>query len=288
MSLSRTRSTRHGGGRAARKPLTALVVSFALFGAAACSDDGGSDGSASSTAGGATTASASASETAADDALADVEEGGTVEPAAFLDAIAAAQEDAESYATSYTMSLGMGGTPMTIKGDGVVDQSDPAEPKVRMQLDFGGQAITMIVVGDAVYMQQSPGGKYTKMTAEQLEQTTGQDLSEMIDPQAQLEQSRDAITSVTYVGEEAVGGENARKFRVVMEPTQEMQTQAAGQQVPSEIPYDYWLNEDDRPVRMTMNMDLGQTTTSMDMTMSKYDEPVTVTEPDASQLIATP
>lgn len=196
---------------------------------------------------------------------------------------------------TYTMSMTMESQGESIQIDGVGDMSDPNAPKAQMTMQpaSGSEPMEMILDGESIYMQM-PGvsqGTYMQMPLSALAQAGGQDLTKFMNPAENLKLTQQAVEKVTFVGQEDVDGESLSHYTVTMNP-QKLQQQYATRapvpssapSVPSELPYEVWIDDEDLVRKTDMTMDGVHLT----MTTSKYGEPVTITAPPSDKVTPMP
>ncbi|QQS01108.1 MAG: LppX_LprAFG lipoprotein [Austwickia sp.] len=198
-------------------------------------------------------------------------------------------------------------TGMPIVGD--VDGRDPANPKVKLTMGgsgAGGQ-IDMIMVDKVMYMSmgQLTGGKYVKLTMDDIAKQSGVDVNQLTDPTAQLARAKDAIVKVSCVGREDVAGTKTAHLKVTMDSAKVMDaakgtatsgtgTSGSGAAssspatlpsgVPATMDTEMWVGADNRPVKVASGTDQAK----MTMTYSKWGEPVTITAPPAASVTTMP
>lgn len=222
--------------------------------------------------------------------------GATVDPAAFLQGTQQAMQAKKTYA----MKMNMAASGQTIKLDGVGDAADPNNVKVKMTMQAPNQggaqgAIEMIMDGQNMYMKMpgQAGGKYVKISMEQLSKAGGQDFSKLMNPSENLKMSQQAVKSITFVGDEDVSGTKLKHYKVAIDPAKLQPTPkptASGS--PSSSPstsapavsYDVWVDGEKLMRKMTMD----QSGTKIDMTIDKYGEPVSIQAPPAAQVTQMP
>ncbi len=227
-----TRSTRpavHTAGRAAG---LALAAALALTGC----------GAGGATTPGATTPSASSTPTPTAP-----QPGATLEAGAFADRLVAG-------ASSFT-TMSVKVVDGKLSASGVMDQSDPTSPKLKVTMTDGSQSVEIIHVDGVTYGKRTGDAMYTKRSG------TG---SESVAPADLMRKAKGGVTKVTYEGPETIDGVPTDRYLVetTVEGIGTMQV---------------WLDSKDRPVKVSLS---GSTTS----TYSDFDEPVTITAPPASEI----
>ncbi len=275
------------------KTRIAAVVLAAPLLLAAC---GGNSGTATSTSTGAG-AGASSSGGAAGD-LGSAQPGQDVDKNAFVEAVNKGTAEAKTYAMNMKMDMS-GQQTGTIAMTGVADVSDQANPKMKMSREMPGAGgassqgpIEMLLVDKMMYMKM-PGsaGKYFKLTMDEMSKMSGQDLTQAMNPTAQLEKMKSSMKKVTYVGEEDVSGTKTRHYKATIDTagvTPKASSMPSSMSLPKEMPYDVWLDESNRTRKFTMDMSMGAMTIKYDGTLDKFGEPVSVAAPPASQVQPMP
>ncbi len=183
--------------------------------------------------------------------------GATVDPAAFTKQIADASKNVKTASFSSQVESASGGMTST----GVADISDPNKVKTQSELTAGGQKAQIITIGTTQYTKQAGAAKWTKGTT-----PTG-----AANPADSI-RNNVTYSSVTYVGPDTVDGVSVRKYNVTVD--------AGGQSIPSEI----YLDSKSLLRKSVTTWTTGNATSKITATFSKYDEPVTITEPAASEV----
>lgn len=274
--------------------IAAVLVAAPLL-LAACAGDSGTATSPTSAAGSAAAAS-SAGGVAGD--LGSAQPGQTVDKDAFVEAVNKGTAEAKTYALDLKMDMS-GEQTGRVTMTGVADVSDQANPKMKMSMELPGAggassagSVEMILVDKVMYMK-APGsaGKYFKMTMDQMSKLSGQDLTAAMNPTAQLDKMKSAMKQVTFVGEEDVNGVHTRHYKATIDAagvTPSPSSMPSGMSLPSQMPYDIWLDEANRTRKFTMDMSMGAMTIKYEGTMDKFGEPVSIAAPPASQVQPMP
>lgn len=276
--------------------LAALALAAPLL-LAACG--GSTDTATSATTNTPTSAgSGSAASGAAAADLGSAQPGQTVDKNAFVEAVSKGTAAAKTYAMNMTMEMS-GQQTGTVTMTGVANVSDQANPKMKMTMEMPGAGggpsqgnVEMLFIDKVMYMKM-PGtaGKYYKMTMAEVSKMSGQDLTQAMNPTAQLEQMKSSMKQVTYVGEEDVNGTKTRHYKAVIDSagiSPSMTATASSMSPPKEMPYDIWLDDQNRTRKFTMEMAVSGMTITYNGTLDKFGEPVTVTAPPASQVQPMP
>lgn len=198
---------------------------------------------------------------------------------------------------------------------GALDSRDPANPKVKLTMGGPNEAVgvELIMIDKTMYMSmgQLTGGKYVKITMEDLAKQVGVDIDQLTDPTAQVARAKDAIVKVTCVGREDVSGTQAAHLKITMDSAKTLElatgkatTGASGTAatsgttgpastsgaaslpsgVPATMDTEMWVTSDNRPVKVVSGTDEAK----MTMTYSKWGEPVTIETPPSASVTALP
>lgn len=97
-----------------------------------------------------------------------------------------------------------------------------------------------------------------------------------------------ATTKFTVKGAGQVDGTPATHYALTVDLTKANLPGAMGKAVEqahvTAVPVDLWLDRQDRPVRVSETITVGGQTVSIDVRMSDFDKPVTITPPPAGQV----
>jgi len=221
-----------------------------------------------------------------------VQPGTEVDKAAFLEQTQKALQEKKTYAMNMTMSAE--GQQMNMTGD--VDAADPANQKMKMKMEMPqqGGALNMIMDGEWIYVQipgGDAGGKYVKVSLQQMMEQTGQDFKKITNPAENLKMQQEAIDKVTYVGEEDLDGAKARHYTAVLDMQKAMNLAGqTAQPVPTasggstKMPYELWVDGDKLMRRVTMDVQGAK----VDVRLSKFGEPVDIQAPPAASVTTPP
>ncbi|WP_104106762.1 DUF6612 family protein [Nocardioides sp. 616] len=255
-----------------RRAAAALVLPVALTSVAACGSD------------------SSGSDKAADPG---VKAGEQVETSEFMDTLSDSLENAT---TAHVTMTSEGQMATSMEGD-VDYASEPPSSTLTMTNEMAGdEEIKVVMVDGVMYVQMGElsGGKYFKMDLKGEDNgILGQDMSEQLDPTAALRTMEKSITSVTYVGEEDVDGEELDRYTVIIDSAALLEETLSGEDdvpedtgLPEEIEYDIWFDDEGRFTRTTM--DMGDTAGTMTMTLSDWGKDVEIEAPPADQVTEMP
>ncbi len=263
--------------RLSNKFALAVLAPLVMASLVAC---GGDDSTSANSNSSSTATSESADEEAAEEPAEEAAEGEEIDPAEFAQRLTAA---AKSTKTAHTvMEIGAGD--QTIKAEGDVDYAaDPLAMKLVMNIPELGDGIEMLLVDGSMYMKM-PGlsdGKYIKTETGDPSNPVGS-LTDQMDPMAQFEVFEQAVTSVTFVGSEDIGGEDLDHYTMVLDGTKI--PNQSGATMPDEVAYDVWIDGEDRPRQLSFDM----SGTAMTMQISDFDKKVSIKAPKANQVMELP
>ncbi|OLT46529.1 hypothetical protein BJF85_16880 [Saccharomonospora sp. CUA-673] len=222
---------------------------------------------------------------------------------------AASQNTSDQKTAKFDMTVSMGQEQMTYEGEGEFGD----EQRVKMTMDMGGQQIETIMIGQTMYMQAGPQGQYMKADmSEMAGQQGGAQAAEMNDPTRLLEFVQQA-GEITGSERANLEGEPTTHYTVDLDfqkMAEEMGAMAgpAAQQlqgVDANIPMELWLNGDELPVKITMDMSelmkqameqsgaggnnpMAANGMTMEMNYRDWGAPVNVEEPPADQVQEAP
>lgn len=218
------------------------------------------------------------------------EEGQTVDPAEFVDEVLGGMTDL----TTAHMTMSLEGGPAEVEMEGDVDYTTtPPEMTMTMSgammgLGEDGRDIEVRMVDGTMYLQMPFGqaDKWVKLDIGEKGGPLSDDLVEQMNPAEQLETMKDAVTEVTYVGEDDTGDHYTLTVR--SEAFRDLQDQLGGSEgadLPSVLTYDLWTDDDGRITRSEIAMgDLGQVT----ITLTDWDEDVDIEAPPEGDVIEMP
>ena len=220
----------------------------------------------------------------------DYAEGEEVDKDAFVEDMAAGMKEAST--AHVTMSVGMGEDP--IQGEGDVDYTTtPVSMALEMTMPMIDQPLDMRLVEGVMYMNlgQMTNDKFVKYDLNDPENLPPemQGMADQMDPLAVFEEFGPALSSVTYVGEEDVDGDSLDHFSMVLDPTKIEafgELPAGSKDMPKEISYDAWFDDDFRIRQIKSSDDSGGF--DMESTFSEWGESVEIEAPPASDVVETP
>lgn len=231
--------------------------------------------------------------------------GGNGNGGAFSDLsslVASAQEEtAKSSSSKFTMEMSMGGQTITAEGEGRYSGDETA---MSMTMNMAGQSMDMLFVDNVMYMKMpegmnpDPSKPWIKMTAEDAA-AQGQDFSQMSqqsDPTKTLEQLQQAGGEIKNTQETEVNGEQATQYTIELDLSKAGGMLGGDEQATASIPegtmipVELYLNGDNLPLRVEMNMDAvaeavgAPTGGKMVMNYTDWGTPVDIQAPPADQV----
>ena len=207
--------------------------------------------------------------------LAGLKAGQEVDKAVFFAATKAVADTTKTY--TFSTLVGPDGT--VAKSTGLVDNTDPADPKRQATITSEAGTESVLIVGGKVYskVDAENGGKYvvSALTPE-LKATLG--------ASARVDQKQDVTSKVVFVGEEELGGTKVRHFTLTTTTPGASPPASAGTATatPTVGQLDYWLDESNRPRKLQHTVDGVLSVTTYD----KWGDKVTITAPTADQILS--
>jgi hypothetical protein len=268
-----------------RQAFASLAVMAAATGTlTACNDDAAASKADTTALQGSPSASDPAA--AGSTSAGDTGSGDHLDRDGLVQAITAGPLKAGSAHLMMTMS---GAMSVTAEGDVSYAKTGP-EMKLTMSVaQMGAGQMDMRVVDGIVYMtipSVTPPGKFLKIDPQDKSNPMSRSfgsLSGQMDPLNSVRAMKSGVRKVTFVGTEAVDGEDVDHYRVVVDSaamfTAMKQKTVPG--MPENLTYDMWLDDQDLLRRMQFEV-AGQT---VDMSMSKWGEPVSVEAPPAGKVV---
>lgn len=163
----------------------------------------------------------------------------------------------------------------------------PGGTEVAMTISVGPQDLKVVLAGDAMYLQQTEGKKYLKITKDDpmLGSVLGKVAS--IGPKAALSGLKSGITKLDDRGTETVGGESLTHYVVVVDTARSKDTfgaLTANAELPKTLTYDVYVDSDF--LLREVKMDIGGQKSVMKV--SDWGKPVTIKVPPPSQVMTRP
>jgi hypothetical protein len=266
------------------RSLTAIAAgALALTALAGCgSDDKAKDADAKST----SSATSSPSESPSD-LPSDASSGDTGEPAGpgerlttgnlVATMLAAMREKKTAH---MTMEIGS-----SVSADADVRYTG-SSTEMKMSMDMGPTKAAVILVDGTMYLQQSDGGKYTKITKDT--PGFGELLGQMssFGPQSSIAAMQGGLKKVEYAGTDKVDGDKVSKYHVTVD-TEAISgalggAAGTGTDLPKTVTYDLYVDSENLMRRVDMTVS-GQHIT---MVVTDWGKPVDIEAPAASQVMS--
>ncbi|WP_181311261.1 LppX_LprAFG lipoprotein [Nocardioides campestrisoli] len=250
-----------------RRAAAAAAVPLVLTALAACGSESGDDepqGGGTAVVGGA-------------------EPGEDVSTEEFVDLIAAAAEAA----TSAHVTMEVDGSALSYESEGDIDYST-TPPSSRMTLtdeSMEGEVESIQVDGFSYTLLPETDGKWLETDLSGLQEGLGG--LGAFDPATSTDMLRAALTSVVYVGPDEVDGEDLERYSATV-GTEEMMGEMLADSslplpdLPDELTYDIWFDQEGLQRRLEVDMGEGVGTTTM--TMSDWGKEVRIEKPPADQI----
>jgi hypothetical protein len=202
--------------------------------------------------------------------------------------------------TSAHVTLDITVAGVTIHGSG--DEKLSKGALVAMDMTEGVPAVgnlRIIRVAGKTYMKlpakENPSGKPYVLVSPQSSNPIVQQLAGSIDTAASTASIKAfnafvrAAKSIKVDGRETVDGVGATHYSVVVDPAKVPNTSALSKQALAAsglktVPVDLWVDDQGRPVKMTVNLHVQGQVVKVVAQMGHYNQPVTITAPPASQV----
>lgn len=235
--------------------VAALIATLALGGLAGC---GGNDNATSSASGSASSAASKAAPKATKASFPYKE--GAIDAQDLVSRISAAQKKLKSYHSEGTVAMANGDQSATIKVVGDTDLSDPDKPLTHSTITGAGQNMETVSDGTTTWVKTD--GKWVASDSAQ---------NGSYNQAMALSQLADAATSAQYKGKDAQG----HHFVLQLDGSK-MAGASSGASSLGTIPAEYWTGDDLTPVKTKMTITSAGVKSTIEMTMSKFNEPVTI------------
>ncbi len=189
------------------------------------------------------------------------------------------------------------GATFTINAD---TRLNGGSPSMKMEMGAGQQGtMQMILVGKAIYIKapqlsqlsKDSSKPWMKIDLSNTSSPLGKSFSQLLDQAdpSKMTQAFKALDNVKLVGSETVNGVATTHYRATVNLARALRAQGvdpsslSGVNMPSTSIIDVWLDSQQRPAKVSMNMgDLAK----VDMSFSKWGQPVVISAPAASQVTA--
>jgi len=271
------------------RSLTAIAAgALALTALAGCgSDDKAKDADAKSTSSASSSPSGSPSDSPTDAASSTGDSGDLGEPAGpgerlttgnlVATMLAAMREKKTAH---MTMEIGS-----SVSADADVRYTGSGT-EMKMSMDMGPTKASVILVDGTMYLQQSAGGKYTKITKDTpgFGELIGQMSS--FGPESSISAMKGALKKVEYVGTDTVGGDKVSKYHVTVDTSAISGAlggaAGAGTDLPKTVTYDLYVDSD----HLMRRIDMTVSDQHITMVVTDWGKPVKIEAPSASQVMS--
>jgi len=237
--------------------ITAVIASIVLL-LSGCGSVGGSTGKATS--------------------------GSTLSVGDLANKIGPAMKATKTYTTQMTTEAAVSGTSPTGTIDMVVDQSDPSNLKAKASMESTGFKVDLILIGKTTYLKITGDTQWTKTTDDELG-TSGLDTAEYTDPVGYYTKVFANIESITYQGAEKIGDQDTSHYTIKSKATSASPAPTAGS-TEDGLPSDIWIDSKGRMVKTVTAIDSTTAKGTTTSVSKDWDQPVTITAPDPSQVKA--
>jgi hypothetical protein len=274
----------------ARRLGSAALVLTVGFGVSACSGDAGSTDSSSSATDEGT--DEGADETTDDEAQAEQPVQASLDELSaddFYPSVMAAMREAETF--SFETVSESAGQSQTMSG-----QARFSDDGIEMKASStGGQAIEMILVGQAMYMKSADmgmGDKWLKVDLSDPDSLFGM-IGKATDPEVMFK-AMETLKKVELLGSEEVGGVETNHYRITMDPRQYIEAMdfpaAMAGMLPKELVTEMWVDGDDLPRKFSQTIELparaggSGTSSTSEGHYTDYGTDVDIEAPPADQV----
>ncbi|MFT4081862.1 MAG: LppX_LprAFG lipoprotein [Nocardioides sp.] len=281
-----------------RRRAVAGIAVLSLSGLAACgggNDD--SDANPLSNLGSSSAASsgdASASESSTGAVSTDLKSGDSIDTDQMTDILKQATTSMSTAHMTMSMDMSAAGQSVSMSMEGDMQMKPLAED---ISVDMGSLGSMQIKLVDGVMYIKSDmlssvtgsGDTWAKITQDQMS-SLGMDTSSITDPLASIEKISGAIDNATYQGTESVDGSEASHYQLTVSTDDVMSalgsgTDTSGLDLPDSMTEDLWINGDGQLTKAEVDMgSLG----TVEVSMTKLGEPVSIEAPPASEVTAYP
>lgn len=267
--------------RPARASLAALLTTTLLLAGCGDGDTGSSDDDkpGDSTSSEAGDGSASSEDSSGDDVA-----SGALTEETFYQEIISAQRDAGSYrSTSTTSSAGVSSVlegEATYEGDALFGHAKSTADSP--------QQVESVVADGILYLKGeglgAPAGKWLKLDPEDPANAGSPlaGLAAVADPELALE-AMGELDSLELVGPETVDGVEASHYRATMLTANYAEVLGlpadAAEILPPKLPFDMWVDEDNRPVKFTLAFEIDGVRSESEQTYFDYGADIDVEVP---------
>lgn len=269
--------------------IAALLAASVLL--AGCNDDSSGDAGGDKSSDAPTSASTGSSDSSsAGTSESEGSSGGELTTATFFDEVLDAQKSAGSFKGRATTTTA--GTSMTIETEATYE-GDKALAHGKTTAGSPQQLETVSAAG-VVYIKSEglgvPAGKWLKIDSND---PANKDnpfaaLAAISDPETALRAMGD-LDSLELVGAEKVDGVDADHYKAVMNTKSYAEVLGlpadAATTLPKTIPFDIWIDDENRPVKYEVSLSVQGVTTSTSQTYYDYGADVEVSIPEDSDTV---
>lgn len=161
--------------------------------------------------------------------------------------------------------------------------SDTTEMK--MSMDMGPSKAVVILVDGAVYMQQSAGSKFVKISKDT--PGVGQIIDQMsgLSPSSSVAAMRGALKKVEYVGSDTIEGTKVSKYHVTADTSaiaKTLGTTAGAGDLPKTVTYNLYVDDN----HLMRRIDLTISGQKITMLVGKWGKPVDIKAPPTGQILS--
>lgn len=190
-----------------------------------------------------------------------------------------------------TMTTDAGGTVMEAEGDVAFRGQRQDMALVIGGAGLGARGIEVRMVDEVVYLSMppmTPPGKFLEIEPGSDSPLAGMaEQMQTVDPRQTFKAFQSGLEEVAFLGRESVDGEHLERYRLTVDVSETMQAQGEPRTsgMPDTVRYELWLDEDALMRRVEFSM---MRQMSMEMEMSRWGEPVTITAPSDSDIVQAP
>jgi len=156
--------------------------------------------------------------------------------------------------------------------------------EMKMSMDMGPTKAVVILVDGTIYMQQSAGSKYTRITKDTPGMGAIFDQMSGLSPDASVAAMRGALQKVEYAGTDTVDGDKVSKYHVTADTSamaQSLGGAASMGDLPKTVTYDLYVDDD----HLMRRIDMTVSDQKITMLVSHWGAPVDIEAPPASQIL---
>lgn len=273
--------------RPARTAIAVLLTSTLLL--AGCSDDGDGDKSGSKPIDGSSSdtgaSEATSGATTGDGASSDGGAGSSdLDKDTFFTTVIRAQQDAGSFRSKSTTSTA--GITTELNSEAIYE--DGGFRGHAKSTASSPQQIETVIANGVIYLKGEglgiPAGKWLKFDPKDPENADNPlaGIAAAADPEVAL-RAMGKLDALELVGTETVSGVKARHYKAVMVTSNYVKELGLPAEVagilPPKLPFDMWVDGDDRPVKFSIEFDIQGNTSKSVQTYSDYGVDVDITAP---------